>query len=224
VQHTPKLPVPVFPLPNFVLFPRVLVPLHVFELRYRALVRDALAGERMIAMAVLRPGWERDYHFSPEFHPLGCLARFDDVEWLPNDCYNLQLRGLARVRFGRVSREYPYRSMRVEVLPQEPYSADDPLVLSEKHALLELCRSAIPAPPGEPGGSASTTPPWEEMDYEGLVNAVCMAAAIEIEEKLKLLAMDSVIERGRRVREMAARQPRRGPSAPPPAGEGGEHN
>lgn len=223
MQQTPRLPVPVFPLPHFVMFPRVQVPLHVFELRYRALVRDALAGERMIAMAVLRPGWERDYHFSPEFHPLGCLARFDDVEWLPNDCYNLQLRGLARVRFGRVAREYPYRSMRVEVLPQEPFSADDPLVMSEQHALLELCRHAMPAPPPSgPAGASPSPPVWEGMDYEGLVNAVCMACALEAEEKLELLAMDSVIERGRRVREMAARQPRR--PAPPQASEGGEHN
>jgi Lon protease-like protein len=223
VQENPKLPVPVFPLPSFVLFPHVHVPLHVFELRYRALVRDALAGERVIAMAVLRPGWERDYHFSPEFHPLGCLARFDDVEWLPDDCYNLRLLGLSRVRFGGVAREYPYRSMRVEVLPQDPFSSDDPLVLSEKHALLELCRGVLPTPsPGSPG-PASSPPAWEEMDYEGLVNAVCMAAPLDTDEKLKLLAMDSVIERGRRVREMAARQPRRGP-APPRAGEGGERN
>ncbi|MEK7330415.1 MAG: LON peptidase substrate-binding domain-containing protein, partial [Candidatus Eisenbacteria bacterium] len=133
----PKHPVPVFPLPGVVLFPGAQLPLHVFELRYRTMVREALSGERVIALALLRPGWERDYQGSPEFHPLGCLARIDEVAWLPNDCYNLRLLGLARVRLGRLVREFPYRAARTQVLPQEPLSEDDPLVQLERHALIE---------------------------------------------------------------------------------------
>jgi hypothetical protein len=86
-------PVPVFPLPGIVLFPGTTLPLHVFELRYRTMVRDALSGGRQLAMAVLKPGWELDYYGSPEFHDLGCLVRFDEVEWLPNDCYDLRVTG-----------------------------------------------------------------------------------------------------------------------------------
>src|SRR5258706_178255 len=136
VQFSPQLPVPVFPLPNLVLFPDAVVPLHIFELRYRTMVRDALSGERVIAMGLLKPGWEGDYHGSPEYYPLGCLARFEEVEWLPNDCYSLVVRGLGRVMMGRVVREYPYRAAKVEGLPQEPWSGADPLVLSGKYALL----------------------------------------------------------------------------------------
>ncbi|HEY6866194.1 MAG TPA: LON peptidase substrate-binding domain-containing protein, partial [Candidatus Eisenbacteria bacterium] len=120
MQFSPKSPVPVFPLPNLVLFPHAVVPLHVFELRYRTMVRDALSGERVIAMGLLKPGWERDYQGSPEYYPLACLARFEEVEWLPNDCYSLVVRGLARATLGRIVREYPYRAARVELLPQEP--------------------------------------------------------------------------------------------------------
>ncbi len=53
--------IPLFPLPNVVLFPNVFLPLHIFEARYRAMVRDALAGDRMIGMVLLRPGFEADY-------------------------------------------------------------------------------------------------------------------------------------------------------------------
>ena len=60
MKVTPKHPVPVFPLPDLVLFPHVILPLHVFELRYRTMVRDALSGERVIALALLKPGWEGD--------------------------------------------------------------------------------------------------------------------------------------------------------------------
>ena len=60
-----KLPgagiVPVFPLPNAVLFPRTVLPLHIFEPRYRAMVSDADAGDGMIAIALLEPGFEKDY-------------------------------------------------------------------------------------------------------------------------------------------------------------------
>jgi hypothetical protein len=51
------LTVPLFPLPNVVLFPRAVLPLHIFEERYKAMTADVLAGDRLIAMALLRPGW-----------------------------------------------------------------------------------------------------------------------------------------------------------------------
>jgi hypothetical protein len=206
----------VFPLPNVVLFPHAVVPLHIFELRYRTMVRDALSGERVIAMALLRPGWERDYHASPEFHPLGCLARFEEVEWLPDDCYDLKLLGLARVRLGRPAREYPYRAVRVELQPEEPYTEDDPLVASERHVLQQLYRRLVgPGLAVLPGAAGARG----KLPFAALVNGVCMAAPLEAEEKLDLLALDSVIERGHRVRELAVSRLRKAPHA----GEG-EHN
>ena len=229
--QAPKSPVPVFPLPNLVLFPHAVVPLHVFELRYRTMVREALSSERMIAMGLLKPGWERDYHGSPEFYPLGCLARFEEVEWLPNDCYSLVVRGTARVTFGRVVREYPYRVARVEVVPQEPYSEDDPLVLSEKHVMLELYRKLTASAVGEESGGGSPLPrgassasaaglAGSDLSFEELVNSVCMTLDTEPIEKLRLLGLDSVLERGHLVRGIAAKRMRTRPQPPP----GGEHN
>jgi hypothetical protein len=200
--------VPVFPLPNVVLFPHAVLPLHIFELRYRTMVRDALSGERLIAMALLRPGWERDYHGSPEFHPLGCLARVEEIQWLPDDCYDLKLLGIARVRLGTPVREYPYRAVRVAPIPEEPCTEEDPLVASERHALLELYRKLA----GRPEGSGD--PP-----FAALVNGVCTAAPLEAEEKLGLLALDNLIERGHRVRELVARRLRQAPPT-----EQGERN
>jgi Lon protease-like protein len=201
VQSAPKHPVPVFPLPGTVLFPHALLPLHVFELRYRTMVREALSGERLIAMALLKPGWEADYEASPDFYPLGCLARFEEVEWLPNDCYNLKVLGLSRVRFGRVMREYPYRAARLTILPQEPYSEDDPLIELEKRALIETMgrwRAAV-----REEGEAEAASVAGEIGYEAVVNAMCMHAAGGPLNKLELLELDSVVERGRRIREVA---------------------
>ncbi len=214
MEFAPQHPVPVFPLPELVLFPRVVIPLHVFELRYRALVRDALAGERLLVMALLKPGWERDYRGSPEFFPLGCLARIDAVEWLPNDCYNLKVAGLARVRLERIAREYPYRAARVQLIPQEPFADDDPLVGIERRALFEAF-TRVARDLGSPAALRDDVP------LEPLVNHVCMSLAMDPGEKLALLELDSVLERSRRVRDALERSLKRpAPRAP----EGGERN
>jgi hypothetical protein len=223
VISAPRNPVPVFPLPDFVLFPCTSAPLHVFELRYRTMVRDALSGERLIATALLAPGWEREYEGSPGFHALGCLARFDEVEWLPNDCYDLVVSGVSRVRLDRVVREFPYRAARVELLPQEPYTEDDPLVLSEKHAVTErlLRLMAGAAPPVGQAPDAAAIERLGRASYETLVNTLCMRVEAGAEERLELLALDSLIERGRRAQVLAARPTR---PRPKPPGEAGERN
>ena len=132
------------PLPGVVLFPHALMPVHVSELRYRTLVRDALSGGRTLAVATLKPGWERDDPGSPEFHDFGCLATFEQVQWLPNDSYDLQLRGVERVRFGAVRREFPYRACDVERLRSAPYEDDDPFAQMERHSLLGITRQLMP--------------------------------------------------------------------------------
>jgi hypothetical protein len=205
--------VPVFPLPSFVLFPLATVPLHIFELRYRAMVRDALRSDRLIATALLKPGWENDYHGSPAFHATGCLARVEEAHWRPDDCYDLKVVGLSRVRLGAISREYPYRSAAVTPLPQDPLSDDDPLVELERRAVLAAYQRLQGG--GEPRSGSDPLPGLEQ-----LVNTVCTKLAIAPEEKLELLELDSVLERSRRLRERIERDLRQ-PSPPP---EGGERN
>src|SRR5439155_576777 len=64
--------VPLFPLPNVVLFPRAVLPLHIFEERYKEMTAEALAGDRQVAMALLKPGWEKDYYHRPVIEPVVC--------------------------------------------------------------------------------------------------------------------------------------------------------
>ncbi|MGD9724184.1 MAG: LON peptidase substrate-binding domain-containing protein [Pirellulales bacterium] len=114
-----------FPLPNLVLFPHVIQPLRVFESRYVELFEDALAGDRMIAMGLLRPGWEQDYDGRPPVEPVACLGRVLTWQAQGSKQYNLLLVGLRRVR---IVRELPptrsFREAEVEVLEDEyPASA-----------------------------------------------------------------------------------------------------
>ncbi len=95
-----------FPLPNAVFFPHVIFPLHIFEPRYRKMTADALAGNRLIAMAHLKPGWEelRDDAAAPIYDRV-CLSRITAEEKLPDGRYYLVLQGLSRRAFsGRHAR------------------------------------------------------------------------------------------------------------------------
>lgn len=106
-----------FPLPNVVLFPQVMQPLNIFEPRYKQMTADALAGDRMIAMALLEPGWQKDYEGSPPIHPVACLGRIVADQLLPDGRYNLLLQGMSRVQ---ILKEIPhgklYRKARADLL------------------------------------------------------------------------------------------------------------
>ncbi|HYT91928.1 MAG TPA: LON peptidase substrate-binding domain-containing protein [Gemmataceae bacterium] len=106
-----------FPLPNLVLFPHVMQPLHIFEPRYRQMTADALDSDRLITLALLRPGWEADYDGKPAIHPIACLGRIVAEQRLDDGRFNILLRGLSRLR---ILEEIPtgklYRSARVELL------------------------------------------------------------------------------------------------------------
>src|SRR5262249_5933389 len=108
-----------FPLPNLVLFPHVMQPLHIFEPRYRQMTADALAADRLITPALLKPGWEADYEGRPDLFEVACLGRIVAEQRLEDGRFNILLRGLARVRvLKEIKQGKPYRSARVEVLTE----------------------------------------------------------------------------------------------------------
>jgi Lon protease-like protein len=122
-----------FPLPNLVLYPHVMQPLHVFEERYREMLEDALAGDRLIAMALLKPGWEPDYDSRPAISPYACLGKVVTHHRLKDGRYNLLLMGVARIRI--VKELQPVRSFRqakVELL-EEGFANDS----AQHHAELQ---------------------------------------------------------------------------------------
>ncbi|MBA3313485.1 MAG: LON peptidase substrate-binding domain-containing protein [Planctomycetaceae bacterium] len=111
---------PLFPLPNAAFFPQVLLPLHIFEPRYRQMTADVLDGERLIAMATLRPGWEArpDSEPAPIYEQV-CLGRISANEKLDDGRYYIVLQGLSRARV--VSEEVndvPYRVAQLELRPE----------------------------------------------------------------------------------------------------------
>lgn len=110
-----------FPLPNAVLFPHVLLPLHIFEPRYVDLTRDALAGDGLLALAQFRPGWEMGNLKLPELHPVICIGRIAHHVELEDGRYNIIVQGLHRASIiEELPQDHLYRRATVELLFEEP--------------------------------------------------------------------------------------------------------
>ena len=123
----PALRIPIFPLPEVTFFPETVLPLHVFEPRYRQMVTDCLAGDRWLAVGMLRSGWEKDYQGRPPLHPIAGAGEIIQAEGLADGRYNVLLDGRSRVRI--LGEEPPgdlaYRVVRAERLADRGPSPGD---------------------------------------------------------------------------------------------------
>jgi len=129
---------PIFPLPNCVLLPGGLLPLHVFEPRYRELTRDCLAGHQLMGVARLRPGFESAYYGRPPVYERFGVGRIICSEELPDGRFALLLRGVARVEIAReLSTDLSYRM--VEALELRDEAVDPGDARDHHHKLVTLC-------------------------------------------------------------------------------------
>lgn len=183
-----------FPLPNLVLFPHVMQPLHIFEPRYRDLLEASLADDRLITMALLAPGWEPDYEGRPPLHPIACLGRIAAHSRLKDGSYNVLLVGLRRVR---LLRELPprraYREARVEVF-EDVYRSAEATVTTDlqgrlRDAFLRILPSLSQAEDQLDQLLAS------DISLGVLTDIISYMLDIDLEEKQALLAEADVQQR-----------------------------
>ncbi len=184
-----------FPLPNLVLFPHAVQPLHIFEPRYRQLMEDTLADDRLMAMALLQPGWEKHYHERPPIHPVICLGHVGNEQRLPDGRFNLLLRGLIRARVREeVSTDRLYRTARVELLPDVAVDSKD----AERTLRRELGEQVAACY----AGRAEALEQVQRLLAGGLpLGVLCdvfaFALPLEVDVKRRLLEQPDVALRGR---------------------------
>jgi len=175
--------IPLFPLPGVVLLPGTMLPLHIFEPRYRAMVADALTGDRTIGMAMLKPGWEASDE-DPHIYPIGGAGEIVDSERLDDGRYNIVLEGRFRYRVVEESPASPYRIARVEEIRSVPFS--DPhqqtRVLAAATALFGEVARDLELPPLPP----------EALSAEHLSSEIALRLRYAPPELQTLLETDSV--------------------------------
>ena len=183
---------PLFPLPDVVFFPETTLPLHVFEPRYREMLQDALAGERIIGVQLLDAASPADASGRPAILPIGCAGLVHEHETLPDGRSNILLRGLYRYRIEtELPAEKPYRlaevtPLAVEALPDPPAAPADRRRLRLVAEVAQLADAV-----GRP--HAKELP--DDLTEEGVVNEILTRLGIDSEDGYRLLAMDRLEDR-----------------------------
>ncbi|MCF7824075.1 MAG: LON peptidase substrate-binding domain-containing protein [Candidatus Marinimicrobia bacterium] len=180
---------PIFPLPTVNLFPETTASYHIFEPRYVEMIESVLAGDGLLAMATLKPGYEDNYYGSPDVYPVGCLGRIKSFEKLENGKYNIVLEGLYRVGFGRVIKDNPYRVLEMESLPEVDLQND---FVEEREDLLLRLNYLVEHSPED----LDFSPILQNDDsFVSLVNLIARTLPLKNVEHYKLLSLDSIRDR-----------------------------
>ncbi len=204
-----KRRLPLFPLPGVVLLPGTLLPLHIFEPRYRSMVADALASDRTIGMAMMKPGWQAQ-GTRPDIHAIGGAGEIVEHEELSQG-YNIVLEGRFRYRVLSEATPDPYRVASVEEVASVPFATRDEesRVVSLARQIFEAVRADMELPPL----------PEEEVTAERLGSEIALRLRYAPEELQAILETDSIpnrigqligrmLEWQRRIRFLAPFRPR----------------
>jgi len=178
------LRVPLFPLPGAILFPRSQIPLHIFEPRYREMVKDAIDGPGRIAM--IQPHRLDDDNQAP-LYSAGCIGELVGIEELDDGRFNIVLHGSNRFRLVReVTDDSAYRCAEVDISAfddEEP----PPLALVQRAEVEREARRL-----GDAMGLAVDWDAVARLDDEMLVNAIAQVAPFDVGAKQALLEQPSL--------------------------------
>ena len=178
------LRVPIFPLAGALLFPGSQLPLHIFEPRYRAMVRDALASDRLIAMVQPREAGSRGATEGgpPSVFEIGCIGRISACDELDDGRFNIVLEGISRFRIAReASVTTPYRQVDAD---RGGFDEDVDAVLGITQ------RAEVEREARTYADSLGYLVDWDSvarLDDEMLVNGICQIAPLDVGSKQALL-------------------------------------
>ncbi len=181
--------VAIFPLPDVVLFPGTVLPLHLFEPRYCQMLQDSLGENRLIAMGTLQAGWE-SHHGKPPFASVAGIGQVIAHDPLPDGRHHILLHGMQRCYIvEELPQNRPYRMVRVQLIaskhPSDRY-LEEPLrakLLKQLHAMLDSqAGRQLPAP-------------LEQLPLDALSDWIAQSFDFPMDQKLRWLATGHVFHR-----------------------------
>jgi Lon protease-like protein len=196
----PQPVVPLFPLPEFFLFPGTVMPLRIFEPRYRQMVEDLLDRSGRLVLGAIVPGHEAEAMGAPPVHPVAGLGEIVKHERLPNGHYVIFVIGLQRVRLNEVESDRLYRKVGIEPLLEQPVPPELADGLRERlSAAVRARASGVPLPP--------------DMPLSQLVDLLLLHLRLDAPTKIELFSRLDVQARAQGALDHHARL---GPPKPPP--------
>ncbi len=209
VPHDFSGEVRLFPLPQLVMFPSNVQPLHVFESRYREMLEDAVEGDRLIALATLEPGYEADYYSRPPIAEPVCVGHVAHHEKTSQGTYHIVMIGLWRARVEQeILPVRSFRRARVSVLDEKPADA-------RAARTRQLGRDLVQ-------GLVASNPAADKLAHEfaegnvslgSLTDIVAFHLPFDLQFKLQLLAETDVLRRATLLQAALSQEP---PPPPPP--------
>jgi ATP-dependent Lon protease len=205
-----------FPLPDLVVFPHAMQPLHIFEPRYCEMLDDAMATDKLIGMATLIGGSSGGPKSPPAIHPMVCIGKVVSHAETESGTYNILLIGARRARVIReLKTDQPFRVAEIELLPEFAPPPDSPTAIRLKSEVLDAFASAIPA-------SAAVQQNLHElmasqMGLGPITDIIAFTLPLGTSAKLKLLEQNDVAQRAIFLAELLRRfsKPTSGPSQHP---------
>jgi Lon protease-like protein len=185
--------VPLFPLATVVFFPNTLLPLHVFEPRYRQMVTDVMHHERIIGMVLLKPQWEKSYYANPPIYSVACMGRIVSSEALEDGKFNVVLYGLKRVQILEIVKDLPYRLARVKIL-EDIHGANEDVYRKRIAELISRWNSMLGKEQESHKISLDT-----ELALGNLTDALASLIVSNVFEKQELLEENQVQQRGEKI-------------------------
>lgn len=179
--------IPIFPLEGPTLFPNASYPFRIFEPRYRAMVADALKGDRIIGMVMLQPGYEADYEGRPPIASIGCAGLIIDYEELPDGQYTIVLGGLTKFRVTGEDDSRIYRLAHVEAVP-EVENEKETIALGDQRQRLESLLTTL-------SGRLRIPDPPAGVPDEQVVDEISQRLPIDPVTKQRLLEQDGPLAR-----------------------------
>ena len=197
MKNLPKL-LPIFPLSNFIIFPRTTVPLNIFEPRYIDMINDSMKTNKFIGM--IQPKSNVDNSTTPILHDIGCLGKITSFKESSNGTYLIELKGLIRFEIiNEIKSNKKYRECKVdferfnhdlENKKEELKFADLELIFKDLKSLFEKRGFIIN---------------WKELEKQSLdetINALAMASPFSLEEKQVLLEAENLNTRKNKIAEI----------------------
>lgn len=191
--------IPVFPLPGTVLLPSEILPLHIFEPRYRRMVEDVLESHRLIGMIQPAEGQEDLLEGSPEVRDVGCVGLITRHQRLDDGRFLIWLLGLSPFRVGtEVSAEADYRQFRIEPRLHEPDGDEEEAARALRFDLMSAFASQVVA-------RAETLAPFLEQmaraDHQQFLAAAAQLLSLSASTRQRMLEESSLLQRFRMIRE-----------------------
>ena len=190
--------IPVFPLSNFIIFPKTTVPLNIFEPRYIEMINDSMKSNKIIGM--IQPKFSNNEEEIPILHEVGCIGKITSFRETKDGRYLIELKGL--VRFKSISELKTEKKYRVLEVNYENYLQDlegkkEELKFSDLELIFKDLKSLF-----EKRGFIINWKALEKQSLDEIINALSMASPFSIEEKQILLEAENLNIRKKKISEI----------------------